>query len=49
MNCLECDHKKSKCECLCCDSISKIDCVYCILSVLGHKEIKKILGSRKYR
>jgi len=47
MNCPECNHEKGKCECLCCCSISKIGCVYCILPVLGYRQIKKILRKRK--
>jgi len=47
MNCPECNHEKGKCECLCCCSISKIGCVYCILPVLGYRQIKKILRIRK--
>ena len=47
MNCPECNHEKGKCECLCCCSISKIGCVYCILPVLGYRQIKKILRNRK--
>jgi len=47
MNCPECNHEKGKCECLCCCSISKIGCVYCILPVLGYRQIKKILRKRE--
>ena len=47
MNCQECNHEKDKCECLCCCSISNIGCVYCILPVLGYRQIKKILKKRK--
>ena len=47
MKCQECNHEKGKCECLCCCSISKIGCVYCILPVLGYRQIKKILRKRK--
>jgi len=47
MNCPECNHEKGKWECLCCCSISKISCVYCILPVLGYRQIKKILRKRE--
>ena len=46
MKCQECNHDKGKCECLCCCSISKIGCVYCILPVIGHRQIKKRLRER---
>lgn len=39
--CQECNHEKEKCECLCCCSISQIGCMYCILPVLGYRQIKK--------
>ena len=47
MNCPECKHEKGKCECLCCCSISQIGCIYCILPVLGIRQIKKILRKQK--
>jgi len=47
MTCQECNHEKGKCECLCCCSISQIGCVYCILPVLGYRQIKKILRKTK--
>ena len=47
MKCQECNHEKGKCQCLCCCSISQIGCVYCIIPVLGHRQIKKIL--RKWK
>ena len=47
MNCPECNHEKGKCECLCCCSISQIGCVYCILPVLGIRQIKKFIRKRK--
>ena len=47
MKCQECDHEKEECRCLCCCSISQIGCVYCILPVLGYRQIKKILRKRK--
>ena len=47
MNCPECDHEKGKCDCLCCCSISQIGCMYCILPVLGYRQVKKILRKRK--
>jgi hypothetical protein len=41
MKCQECNHEKEKCECLCCCSISQIGCMYCILPVLGYRQILK--------
>ena len=47
MNCQECNHEKGKCDCICCCSISKIGCVFCILPVLGYRQVKKILRKKK--
>ncbi len=40
--CRECSHEKGKCECLCCCSMSKIGCAFCIPVVLSYRGIKKM-------
>jgi len=47
MNCQECNHEKGECQCYCCCSISQIGCLYCVLPVLGYRQVKKII--RKMR
>jgi len=44
MDCQELNHEKGKCQCCC--SITQIGCIYCVLPVLGHKQIKKIIRER---
>lgn len=43
MTCPECNDKKGECKCHCCCSISQIGCPYCILPVLGYRQVKKII------
>ena len=43
MICQECNHEKGECRCFCCCSISQIGCLYCILPVLGYRQVKKII------
>ena len=47
MKCQECKHEKGKCECFCCCSISQIGCPYCVLPVLGYRQIKKLIRKLK--
>ena len=47
MNCQECNHEKGKCDCYCCCPISEIGCPYCIIPVLGYRQVKKILRTIK--
>ncbi len=49
MNCQECSHKKGECQCYCCCSISQIGCLYCVLPVLGYRQIKKIIRKWEIR
>ena len=47
MKCQECKHEKGKCDGVCCCSILQIGCLYCILPILGHRQIKKIIRKIK--
>ncbi len=47
MICKECNHSKGDCDCLCCGSINKIGCPTCIIPVLAHRGIKKLI--QKYK
>jgi len=47
MKCVDCNHEKEECTCLCCCSISQIGCPLCILPVLGYRQVKKIIRKLK--